>query len=119
MQAIKEDAYWSREVITPATLRLAQARSIPKPLAPEKAGLLAEAEAAEQPSSRKKRKKVREMDDKSKHDGKVWTHNKRGLPWRCAQTGTQASAANRTSPSPCVEKGGPTNAISALVITRA
>ena len=31
-QATREDAFWSREVITPATLRLAQAKSIPAAL---------------------------------------------------------------------------------------
>lgn len=54
-QAIKEDAIWSSP---PATLRLAQARSIPAPLAASgKTGLLSEAEAAEPSVPKKKRKK--------------------------------------------------------------
>eukprot|EP00435_Cladocopium_sp_Y103_P047821 s31_g14.t1 len=70
-QAIKEDAFWTKEVVTPATLRLAQSRSIPAPLGPGgKAGVLPDSEATPAPA-RKKRKKVKEADDKSKQDGKA------------------------------------------------
>eukprot|EP00435_Cladocopium_sp_Y103_P040399 s39_g11.t1 len=78
-QAIREDAFWSREVITPATLRLAQSRSIPAPLsALDKTGVSLDAEPEREPKKSKKRK-AKEIDDKSKHDGKCFTHNRRGM----------------------------------------
>ena len=79
-QAIHEDAFWSREVITPATLRLAQARSIPAPLSSEGLGRRAEAEQEPGPNKQKaKKRKVKEADDRSKHDGRCFTHNRRGV----------------------------------------
>eukprot|EP00434_Breviolum_minutum_P038994 symbB.v1.2.034605.t1/scaffold4499.1/size38882/7 len=55
-QAILEDSFWSKEVITPATLRLARGSA----------------------PARKKRQKVKDSEDQSKHNGTLWTHNKRG-----------------------------------------
>ena len=79
-QAIREDAFWSREVITPVTLRLAQSRSIPAPLPDvSKPGALVEAEADPRPTKKAKRRKVKETEDRSKHDGKAFTHNRRGV----------------------------------------
>lgn len=102
-QAIKEDSFWTREVITPATLRLAQARSIPAPLSQGKPGLLSESER-DQGTPKKKRKKVRESDDKSKHNGQTYTHNRRGVEicsnWnqgKCGKTQPQSSCSNRRS----------------------
>eukprot|EP00435_Cladocopium_sp_Y103_P044891 s554_g12.t1 len=78
-QAIREDAFWTREVITPATLRLAQSRSIPAPLSGlDRTGVSLDAEPEREPKKSKKRK-AKETDDKSKHDGKCFTHNRRGM----------------------------------------
>ena len=79
-QAIRKDAFWSREVITSATLRLAQAKSIPAALQEaDKPRFPQESEAEPGTSKRAKRRKVKEPDDKSKHDGKVYTHNRKGF----------------------------------------
>ena len=67
-------------MITPATLRLAQAKSIPAALQEaDKPRFPQESEAEPGTSKRAKRRKVKEPDDKSKHDGKVYTHNRKGF----------------------------------------
>ena len=77
-QAIKEDAFWSQEVITPCTLRLAQAKGGGEP---PQANQPRKSPFQDHPSSQPKKKKVKvkEAEDKSKHDGKIYTVNKRGL----------------------------------------
>ena len=77
-QAIKEDAFWQREVVTPATLRLAQgaSRSSAGDLGPPRA--LTEMDRTAPTHEPKKRKKGGD-DDKSKHDGQKWTHNRKGV----------------------------------------
>lgn len=92
-QAVKEDAYWSREVVTPCTLRLAQAKSVasPIPISPPRGRPLSALEA-EPPTSRKaKKRKAKEVEDKSQHDGKQFTHNRRGvevcLMWNAGKCG--------------------------------
>ena len=108
-QAIREDAFWSREVITPATLRLAQAKSIPASLQEvDKPRIHQEGEAEPASSKRAKRRKVKETDDKSKHDGKVFTHNRRGIEvcqnWnqgRCGKSSKPQSMCERKRSHQC------------------
>lgn len=103
-QAIKEDSFWTKEVITPATLRLAQARSIPAPLSSQgKPGLHAEAER-DTGQPRKKKRKAKEAEDKSKHNGQVYTHNRRGVEvcanWnqgRCGKPQPQSACDKKRS----------------------
>lgn len=108
-QAVREDAFWTREVITPATLRLAQSKAIPAPLSsPEKPGALAEASGHQPGAKRQKKRKTREAEDKSKHDGKVFTHNRRGMEicanWnqnRCGKTDRPQSVCERHRSHQC------------------
>ena len=77
-QAIKEDSFWTREVVTPATLRLAQARSIPAPL-PSHGRPGTQAQVDSEPGHGKKKRKVKDGEDRSRHNGQVYTHNRRGV----------------------------------------
>lgn len=79
-QAIREDAFWSREVITPATLRLARGGGPPasitaSPNTNEAKTALADSDEGPR---KKKKQKVKAADDASKHNGSIYTHNKRG-----------------------------------------
>ena len=73
-------------------------RSILSPLpAVGKAGTLTKAEAHEtgaQKKKKKKRKRVKDTDDRSKHDGTVFTHNRRGMEvcanWNAGMCGKSA-----------------------------
>ena len=80
-QAVKEDAFWSREVVTPCTLRLAQAKSVsaPIPISPPRGKHLTALEEEHAPSKKGKKRKAKETEDKSQHDGKQYTHNRRGV----------------------------------------
>ena len=90
-QAVKEDAFWGREVVTPCTLRLAQAKSIasPIPISPVRGKPLTALEA--EPQHKRKKRKAKEVEDKSQHDGKQFTHNRRGvevcLMWNSGKCG--------------------------------
>ena len=80
-QAVLEDSFWSKEVITPATLRLAKGSSVPAAISPGGGRKLTDVEQdSNEPGNRpgKKRKKVKNSEDQSKHNGTSWTHNKRG-----------------------------------------
>ena len=103
-QSIKEDGFWTKEVVTPATLRLAQAKSIPAPLSPQRTpGAQADADRDRGQPKRKKRK-AKETEDKSRHNGQVYTHNRRGLEiwanWnqgRCGKPLPQSACENKRS----------------------
>ena len=80
-QAVREDAFWSREVITPATLRLARGGGPPVSVTPgshpKDALNTALADADDNPKKRK-RPKVKQSEEATKHNGSIYTHNKRG-----------------------------------------
>eukprot|EP00435_Cladocopium_sp_Y103_P068525 s347_g31.t1 len=127
-QAIKEDSFWAREVITPATLRLAQAKSIPAPLTPHGKPQAMQDADRDAGQSRKKRKKEKGAADKPRHDGKE-TSDTPGLtakakppsPPRAGEGGSQPSAGQQKglagerygcwSSDPANMKGRPRKAI--------
>lgn len=75
-QAIKEDAFWQREVVTPATLRLAAGSGRPGGEGmPSRA--LSDLESI--PTGARDSKKRKKDDEKAKHDGQKWTHNRKGV----------------------------------------
>ena len=78
-QAVKEDSFWTNEVVTPATLRLSQSRSNPIPDSPPRnpggPGRVEPGSASDRKGAKRKRY---EGDDQSQHDGKIYTHNRRG-----------------------------------------
>lgn len=77
-QAVKEDSFWTNEVITPSTLRLSQSKTNPLPDSPTRAPLgSAEPGSASDRKSQPKRKRY-DGDDLSRTDGKIFTHNRRG-----------------------------------------
>ena len=108
-QAILEDSFWSREVITPATLRLARGSGGTVGQGPESSlgRKLTEQEGEDgdpRKGPRKKRQKVREADDRSKHNGTSWTHNRRGAEicdkWnqgKCGNTKPQSKCTSGRS----------------------
>lgn len=77
-QSVREDAFWSKEVITPATLRLAERKA--KGGADASSSRPRGSEGGDPPANLKGRKrKVSAAEDASKHDGKQYTHNRRGV----------------------------------------
>ena len=98
-QAIKEDAFWTREVITDATLRLARGRSVAT--APAEPG----ATSAGDGTSRKRKVKANSTEDRSKKgpDGN-FTINRRGVEicaaWNAGRCGkpTPQSKCTQTPP---------------------
>ena len=105
-QAILEDSFWPREVITPATLRLARGSGGTVGQGPEgSAGRKLTDQEIEEGDprkglARKKRQKVRDSDDRSKHNGTSWTHNRRGAEicdkWNQGKCGNSKRAAGRS-----------------------
>lgn len=74
-QAIKEDAFWQREVVTPATLRLASGAS----RASGESRPLTDLERTPGPGRDPNKKRKKEDEGKAKHDGQKWTHNRKGV----------------------------------------
>ena len=93
-QAIREDSFWSQEVITPCTLRLAQSKTVPgtsssaAPAPPKR-------ENTEGGKAPKKKRKVAATDDQSKFDGKIYTHNKRGVEVCMAWNSSKCGSSNK------------------------
>jgi len=75
-QAIKEDAFWQREVVTPATLRLAAGSGRP---GGEGTPSRALSDLESTPTGVRDSKKRKKDDEKAKHDGQKWTHNRKGV----------------------------------------
>ena len=77
-QAIREDAFWTKEVITPATLRLAEGKASRQLL--ESSGSRPRGGGDKSPEGpRKPGKKRKRGEDESKHGGSTYTHNRRGV----------------------------------------
>ena len=100
-QAVKEDAFWSKEVITPCTLRLAQ-QSSPGGMggSPQKAPPTAPDHAP--PAKKAKRQEKYEGENKSKWDGSRFTHNRRGV--EICQARNNGKCGKPTPQSKCMAK---------------
>ena len=96
-QATREDAFWSREVITPATLRLAQAKSIPAALQEaDKPRFPQESEAEPGTSSGGR---SRNQTTNQSTTGRCTRTTAKGSS--SAKTGTKVAAESRTSHHVC------------------
>eukprot|EP00438_Fugacium_kawagutii_P029318 Skav216040 [mRNA] locus=scaffold2930:33502:34827:+ [translate_table: standard] len=80
-QAVREDQFWTKEVVTPSTLRLAQGKPGQHSSGGQGSGPLMSKldKETDSPGPKKKRAKVTDANDKSQHDGQVYTHNRRGM----------------------------------------
>ena len=93
-QAVREEGFWNKEVVTQATLRLAQHRTNPvRDLRTESPAPLIgnPGSTTPEPKSSRKKRKAQETKDKSIQDGGVYTHNRRGVEvcaaWNKGQCG--------------------------------
>ena len=93
-QAVREEGFWNKEVVTEATLRLAQHRTNPvRDLRSELPAPLigSPGSTTPEPKSSRKKRKAQETEDKSIQDGGVYTHNRRGVEvcalWNKGQCG--------------------------------
>ena len=114
-QAIKEDSFWTKEVITPATLRLAQARSIPAPSLPRASLAFTRKRRGTRasPGRRRERRRRRKTNPSTTDKSTPTTAGE----WRCAQIGIRGVAGSHNRKAP-VTRSARTNAICVWVLTR-
>ena len=92
-QAVREEGFWNREVVTQATLRLAQHRTNPvRDIRTEEPPPMIGSQGSSGQDPKPPRKKRRqEGEDKSVLEGGIYTHNRRGVEvcgaWNKGQCG--------------------------------
>ena len=94
-QSTREDAFWSKEVITPATLRLAEGKAARGSTESGGQRWRASERSPEPKKPPKANKRKRGGEDESKHDGSQYVRNRRGveicLKWNEGRCGSEIS----------------------------